>query len=91
MFEEVRRPGFWGAGIFLLTSFLVQQAHDYLGVSWRALYIGSGCYFAITMYVGEYLSRRRTRKHKARMAEFERKEREFIAEFEGMSHKLKGN
>jgi hypothetical protein len=73
MFEEVRRLWLHGSVIFFVTSFVVQQAHDYIGVSWRALYVGSFFYFMLTMCVGEHFSRRRARRHKARMAEFERK------------------
>jgi hypothetical protein len=72
MFEEVRRLPLWGAVIFFATSYLCQQAHDWLGVSWQVLFGCSNAYFILTMCVGEYFSRRRTRRHRARMAEFER-------------------
>jgi hypothetical protein len=73
MFEEVRRLPLWAAGIFWVTTFVFQQAHDYLGVSWRGLYVGSFFYFVLTLAVGEYFSRRRKRRHRAKMAEYERR------------------
>jgi len=78
MFEEVRRLPLWAAGIFWVTTFVFQQAHDWLGVSWRVLFACSIVYFLVTLAVGEYFSRRRTRRHKAKMAEYER---QFESEF----------
>jgi len=90
MFEEVRRARHWSVLVFFLTTLLVQQAHDYIGVSWHALYIGSFFYFVLTVGVGEYFSRRRARRHKTRMAEFDRQYQETMAKVEDVKRKLKG-
>lgn len=68
MFEGVRRLELYGGVIFFVTSFVVEN----IDVSWRVRFAVSSLYFMLTMCVGEYFSRRRTRRHRAKMAEYER-------------------
>jgi hypothetical protein len=87
MFEEARKAPLWGMGIFFVTTFVVQQAHDYLCVSWRVLFGCSILYFMLTMQMGNYFTRRRTRRHKARMAELQAEEDKLRAKYESMYEK----